>query len=200
MEKVTIGNAELWHGDCLGIWQDLPEVDAVISDPPYPNGADLFVDGIKKAKAFICLYECKEWLLFWDEMTEPPAPQPLVAKHAWHRTNTNRPDNYEIIYHYHQDGKKKASRILPFAVIAVGLTGCTEATGHPTQKNVKLMERLITMTKANVILDPFMGSGTTGVAAMNLEKQFIGIERERKYFDIACERIDAAQAQGRLAI
>jgi len=48
------------------------------------------------------------------------------------------------------------------------------------------------------ILDPFMGSGTTGVACANLGRKFIGIELEQKYFDIACERIEAAQAQGRL--
>jgi DNA modification methylase len=48
------------------------------------------------------------------------------------------------------------------------------------------------------ILDPFMGSGTTGVACMNLGRSFIGIEREPKYFDIACRRIEDAQRQGRL--
>ena len=48
------------------------------------------------------------------------------------------------------------------------------------------------------ILDPYMGSGTTGVAAMSLQKAFIGIEREPKYFDIACRRIEDAQRQGRL--
>jgi len=48
------------------------------------------------------------------------------------------------------------------------------------------------------ILDPYMGSGTTGVAAMTLQRQFIGIEREPKYFDIACRRIEDAQRQGRL--
>jgi DNA modification methylase len=51
---------------------------------------------------------------------------------------------------------------------------------------------------AQTILDPFMGSGTTGVACANLGRKFIGIEIERKYFDIACERIAAAYAQGRL--
>ena len=49
-----------------------------------------------------------------------------------------------------------------------------------------------------VILDPFMGSGTTGVACMNLGRSFIGIEREPKYFDIACRRIEDAQRQGRM--
>ena len=51
---------------------------------------------------------------------------------------------------------------------------------------------------AGTILDPFMGSGTTGVACANLGRKFIGIEIEPKYFDIACERIEAAYAQGRL--
>ena len=73
---------------------------------------------------------------------------------------------------------------------------------HPTQKPTRIMEWAITQAPTDVVIicDPFMGSGTTGVAAMNLEKHFIGIERERKYFDIACERISQAQAQGRLAI
>jgi site-specific DNA-methyltransferase (adenine-specific) len=48
------------------------------------------------------------------------------------------------------------------------------------------------------VLDPFMGSGTTGVACANLGRSFIGIEADPRYFDIACERITAAQAQGRL--
>ena len=49
-----------------------------------------------------------------------------------------------------------------------------------------------------LVLDPFIGSGTTGVAAHNIQRQFIGIEREPKYFDIACRRIEDAQRQGRL--
>lgn len=49
-----------------------------------------------------------------------------------------------------------------------------------------------------LILDPFMGSGTTGVAAIQMGRKFIGIEREPKYFDIACKRIEQAQAQGQM--
>jgi site-specific DNA-methyltransferase (adenine-specific) len=51
---------------------------------------------------------------------------------------------------------------------------------------------------AGVVLDPFMGSGTTGVACAQLGRKFIGIEIERKYFDIACERIDNAYRQQRM--
>ena len=71
---------------------------------------------------------------------------------------------------------------------------------HPTQKPVTLFEYLVrTYTnEGNVILDPFMGSGTTGVAAAKMNRKFIGIEREPKYFDIACKRIEDAQRQGNL--
>jgi DNA modification methylase len=71
---------------------------------------------------------------------------------------------------------------------------------HPTQKPVELMRWCIEMCKnqPDTILDPFMGSGTTGVAAIQLGRKFIGIEREPKYFDIACQRIEQAVAQGQL--
>ena len=73
-------------------------------------------------------------------------------------------------------------------------------SGHPTGKPLGLYEAFVSdFTDAGeTILDPFMGSGTTGVACMNLGRQFIGIEIEPKYFEIACERIDQAQRQGRL--
>lgn len=70
---------------------------------------------------------------------------------------------------------------------------------HPTQKPVRLMTWTIEqMGPCETILDPFMGSGTTGVAAIQLGRKFIGIEREPKYFDIACKRIEQAVAQGQL--
>jgi site-specific DNA-methyltransferase (adenine-specific)/modification methylase len=70
---------------------------------------------------------------------------------------------------------------------------------HPTQKPVELMAWCIEQAgNPQTILDPFMGSGTTGVAAIQLGRKFIGIEKEPKYFDIACERIRKAVAQGRL--
>ena len=70
---------------------------------------------------------------------------------------------------------------------------------HPTQKPICLMEWCLSFVPdAQTILDPYMGSGTTGVACANLGRKFIGIEIEEKYFNIACERITAAQAQLRL--
>lgn len=71
---------------------------------------------------------------------------------------------------------------------------------HMTQKPIALMVELLGLfsNAGNTILDPFMGSGTTGVAAIQLGRKFIGIEREPKYFDVACQRIEQAVAQGQL--
>jgi len=72
---------------------------------------------------------------------------------------------------------------------------------HPTQKPIALMKWCIDMLqKSQTILDPFMGSGTTGVAAVQMGRKFIGIEREEKYFQIACKRIEDAQRQSDLFI
>lgn len=65
---------------------------------------------------------------------------------------------------------------------------------HPTQKPVKLMEELILRhsNENDLVLDPFMGSGSTGVAALNLNRRFVGIELDKKYFNIAKERINSS--------
>lgn len=68
---------------------------------------------------------------------------------------------------------------------------------HPTQKPVAVMEWTLGFT-AGAVCDPFMGSGTTGVACMNLGRSFVGVEINPDYFDIACRRIEDAQRQERL--
>ena len=75
-------------------------------------------------------------------------------------------------------------------------------TAHPCPKPVAIYERLIKAfdQPRGTVCDPFMGSGTTGVACAQLGRKFIGIEIERKYFDIACERIDNAQRQVRMFV
>lgn len=70
---------------------------------------------------------------------------------------------------------------------------------HGAEKPVGLLSQLCGHGDGT-ILDPFMGSGSTGVACQQIDRPFIGIEMERRYFDIACERIDQAQRQARLAI
>lgn len=74
------------------------------------------------------------------------------------------------------------------------------AGDHPTPKPVALMERMVACSTdpGQRVLDPFMGSGSTGVACANLGRRFVGIEIDGRYFDLACERIEAAYAQRRL--
>jgi site-specific DNA-methyltransferase (adenine-specific) len=67
---------------------------------------------------------------------------------------------------------------------------------HPTQKPLALMEFLVKSysDEGDIVIDPFMGSGTTGVACANTGRAFIGIEREKEYFDTACSRVREAHA------
>jgi site-specific DNA-methyltransferase (adenine-specific) len=88
----------------------------------------------------------------------------------------------------------------PRSVLTFDIPPNSKGKLHPTQKPVALMAYMVQTysNEGETILDPYMGSGTTGVACMNLGRAFIGIEREVKYFDIACRRIEDAQRQGRL--
>ena len=178
----------IYHGDCLELADLWTCADVLVTDPPYPNAAGHFDDGVAAAREVLKAFPTGHALVFWDEMTTPDLQIPLVARHIWHRTNTNRPDNYEAIFEFHADGRKRPSRVFPFAVIYPGLTGCFEATGHPTQKNEKLMRALVERT-TGTILDPFMGSGTTLVAAKQLGRKAIGIEIEERYCEIAAKRL-----------
>jgi DNA modification methylase len=72
-------------------------------------------------------------------------------------------------------------------------------TDHPCERPVRLYEWCLNyMPKGQTVWDPFMGSGSCGVAAVRMGRTFTGIERERRYFDAACERISRTKAQGNL--
>lgn len=78
-----------------------------------------------------------------------------------------------------------------------GVLGVNGGKGHPTEKPLSLMAELVSdfTLPGDVVLDPCMGSGTTGVACLRAGRRFIGIEQKRKYFDLACERLQAAHDQ-----
>lgn len=182
---------ELWNDDCLNLLDKWRIADVVITDPPYPNNAGHFIDGIQDAIFFMQNYKCKHWFIFWDEMTKPPIDLPLVAIHIWHRSNTNRPDNYEPIYEYNIDGIKKASRVFPAPVVYPGLTGCIEATGHPTQKPIKLIRKILQVNKIKgLVADPFVGSGTVADACFRENVEFLGSEKDPKHFKDAVDRLE----------
>lgn len=90
-------------------------------------------------------------------------------------------------------GEQSPQNVLQFAPVD------GEEKRHIAEKPLGLLEVLVSLTDVGAtVCDPFMGSGTTGVACVNLSRKFIGIELERRYFDLACERIEKAHAQSRL--
>jgi len=195
MKKEIIGRATLYLGDCIEILFPIKS-GVIVSDPPYPNQSELFLGDIDTAREILASTGCEEVLYFWSEIDIPHCQLPLVAKHIWHRTNVNG-NIYEPILHFALDGRKRRSEVKAHAAIFDGVgPGCNEYEGHPTQKPVALMKWLLNKVPHPTIIDPFMGSGSTGVAAVQMGRDFIGIERDERYFEIACERIEKAQRQG----
>lgn len=219
IELVVIGNARLYLGDCRDILPTLPKVDAVITDPPYGIGmangmgggglggggkykrapkkyeggwdneppSDALLRAVVVLAPFAIVWggnhfadalpRAGRWL-FWDKVNSMPSYSD--GEIAW--TNL---EGYSV---------KKFTRCVN------GLASLRDGEReHPTQKPVDLMEWCMGfVSDAKTILDPFAGSGTTGVACANLGRSFIGIEREPKYFEIACRRIEDAQRQSRM--
>jgi DNA modification methylase len=211
MKIETIGNATLYLGDCRDILPTLPKVDAVITDPPYGMSFQsnfrkvqhdrIANDGDADLLSWACgIPTAHSRYVFcrWDNLRDGvPHPKSCIT---WVKNNWSMGD----LEHEHArqteiamfwpgpehswPGKR------PTDVVRSPRTGNSE---HPTEKPVYLMEQFVGWTHG-LVLDPFMGSGTTGVACMNLNRPFIGVEIERKYFDIACRRIEDAQRQGRM--
>ena len=209
-EKVTIGNAELWRGDCREILPLLPQSDLILTDPPY--GIDY-----GNAGGFAESSGWKNWrgTAEWDKERPPGWMFGLMLEKGkacviWggnYFTDLLPPTMRWLVWDKGQrnftladcefawSSENKAARVLTLPRAEAAQDG----KEHPTQKPVRLMAWCLDMhQKAATVCDPFMGSGTTGVACAMLGKAFTGIERERKYFDIACRRIEQAYAQPRL--
>ena len=207
-EKVIIGNAELYRGDCMEVLPTLPKVDAVITDPPYGIGMDGGNVGYKGFNDFEKLN--------WDKKAPPKETLESVISMApksilWGGNYFELPPSRCFLVWDKGNGFKGRSyaeaelawtsmdanvRVFGYDPLA---GGDYKGKKHPTQKPVVLMQWCIQQAgMPTTVLDPFMGSGTTGVACMNMGKKFIGIEKEPKYFDIACKRIELAQQQLKL--
>lgn len=105
---------------------------------------------------------------------------------------------HEIVLHF-TAGAPKYHDLGTANVLTAGRVGALDRE-HQTQKPLELLHKLIRVTSAPgaLILDPFMGSGSTGVAAVERGRRFIGIERDETHFETACRRIEAAQRQAKL--
>lgn len=223
IEQVIIGNATLYCGDCRDI-VPLIMADAFISDPPYgigfkygdsykDNGGDEYLKLLEVfiGKPSILLQYPEETMRYFVPMFG--VPDDCVA---WcYNSNTNRQFRLWNFFGlkpnfgaYRVKSKNPTDKRVSESVRSYDWFDdlqqvknvSLEKTEHPCQISVSQMERIILLSEAKTICDPFMGSGSTGVACVNHGIQFIGIEREPKYFDIACKRIEQAQAQQRLFV
>lgn len=206
IKDVTIGDCRLILGDCLEVTPLLSEFDAVVTDPPYGMSfkskrrivhcKPIANDGGTQMLDFACSLRARHskyiWMR-WDNLRDVPKPKSLIT---WVKNNHSM-GNLE-----HEHGRKTEVAAFyvgpehfftkrPNDVVFANRTG-NEL--HPTQKPVDLMIQNVRWTFGEVF-DPFMGSGTTGVACVKLGRKFTGIELDADYFDIACERIREAYKQ-----
>lgn len=215
--KEIIGDATLYLGDCRDILPTLGKVDAVVTDPPYginlntdnrrfsggnptsiakrgsnigsAGGERILEDKEPFDPSFLLEIEGDKIVWGWNNY---PDRLPRGACLVWLKRNDGAFGSFlsdaELAWMSKGHGVY-CRRDLSNAAIA-------NERVHPTQKPVSLMRWCLDFVpKAQTILDPFMGSGTTGVAAVQMGRDFIGIEREPKYFDIACKRIEEAYQQ-----
>ncbi len=215
----TIGDAVLYLGDCREILPTLGKVDAVVTDPPY--GIDY--DPTRSAKSAATGFRKDATKVIGDaEQFDPTFLLGYGLKHViWGANNFAQqlPNAGGWLIWDKRDG---GSLFRGFKMSDCEIAWCDHGKMvrtishkwcghlrdsehdlfvHPTQKATAIMEWCLIESGTDVgdiILDPFMGSGTTGVACANLGRKFIGIEIDPKYFDIACRRIEQAYKQPRL--
>lgn len=202
--EVQIGDCRLILGDCREVLPHLGAVGSVVSDPPYGMAFQsnhrvekhlaIANDGntdLLKWTCEIAVEHSRYIFCRWDNVRDIPKPKSLVT---WVKNNWSMGD----LEHEHARQTEVAAfypgprhdfpKLRPTDVISAPRTG---NSFHPTEKPVQLMEAFVEWTRG-VVLAPFMGSGTTGVACVKIGRPFIGIEVHEPYFDIAIKRIEDA--------
>jgi len=214
MTPVTFldGRVQLYLGDCREILVGLPQGLAILTDPPYGIGADKNLRANKKHGAAAAPskdYGTGGWDgqpadMAWVRELDCPSIVwggnyfefgPSSCWLVWDKENgTNGYADCELAW----TNLKQAVRRIKWrwaGMLQQDMANKEERV-HPTQKPLEVMRWCLGFLPPHLtILDPFMGSGTTGVAAVKLGRRFIGIEIEPKYFDIACRRIEEATRQ-----
>jgi DNA modification methylase len=210
--REVIGNAEMWLGDCREIVGGLTDIGAVVTDPPYGMAWNTKTDrfsGGSQASVSRRGNGRSDWSgVTGDE--EPFDPEPWLSFRQvilWGANHFGQrlPVGTTLVWLKRFDGGFES--FLSDAEVAWMKGGCgvycqrdtslmgeTLERAHPTQKPVGIMRWCVEKTTGTV-LDPFAGSGTTGVACARLGRRFVGIEIEERYFSIACRRIEQAQRQ-----
>lgn len=204
VDKVIIRDCTLFLGDMLDVMPMLGKMGCVVTDPPYGIGADKkyahsgIRDDDQWANArwdedrpgkqhFDMIRRVSDSVIIWggNYFTDylPPSSQWLV----WDKGNRD----YSLAdCEFAWVSQNKAARIFDYP----RQKAIQDGRFHPTQKPVSLMEWCLQFVNGSVC-DPFMGSGSTGVACVNLSRRFVGIEKEERYFNTACKRIEQAYAE-----
>ncbi len=207
-----IGDARLILGDCREILPTLGKVDAVVTDPPYGLSAERGI-GTNSRERFNPFVGTTAW----DDAPVDAAILAEIAAKGEHAIIWGGnyfalpPSSCWLIW------DKETAGITTFADCEVAWTNLPKAMRlkrhlwsgpymkvkedrvHPTQKPLAIMLWCLEQVpSAKTILDPYAGSGTTGIACAQTGRSFIGIERDPGYFDIACRRIEEAYRQPRL--
>jgi site-specific DNA-methyltransferase (adenine-specific)/modification methylase len=209
-----IGDCTLYLADCTELLPDLAQFDALVTDPPYGLGeggkmgnpkrrskianADKYGDFAwddKRADAAVALAQsiCTYQIIWGGNYYDlGPSRGYLV----WNKLNSGDFADCELAWSNLDQAVRKIDLLWNGMIRAEKHIERV----HPTQKPVGVMQFCLDQlpNEAHTVLDPFMGSGTTGVACVNSGKQFVGIERERSYFDMACQRMQDAVAQPQL--
>jgi site-specific DNA-methyltransferase (adenine-specific)/modification methylase len=193
----------MYRADCKDVLPLIGKVDAVISDPPYGLGKRM-QGGTWGAKQ-----EFKE-MVVWDNA--PPTVDFLLSLAALADTCVFWGGNYYglpptrcwLVWDKQNAVPTMADCELAWTSLDANTKRKSHPVGrvlhgHPSEKPLPIMAWTLQVVRASgTVFDPYMGSGTTGVAAIEAGCEFIGIERDPKYFDIACKRIEQAVAQGQL--
>lgn len=211
--KEVIGDCTLYLGDCIQVMPTLGKVDACLTDPPY--GINM-AGGFSGAGGFSKPIERRQYEGEWDNEAPERTIFDLIQKHSetqiiwggnyftdklpqgsawlvWDKQNT-MPTFSDCELAWTNINRKNVKRLV---YMQNGCMSKEKERFHPTQKPVAVMEWCLKQLaqEQRTILDPFMGSGTTGVACVKLGRKFIGIELEERYFDIAVKRIEEAYKQ-----
>lgn len=211
VREVIIGNCRLIQGDCAEILPTLGKVDAVVTDPPYGIGRDgqkktTGGNGGRKAydfkgwdvdrpapEIFEAIIAMSDHQVIWGGNYFADLLPPTAGWIVWDKGQRIDQSDGELAYSSYGG----ALRIFTQNRVALMIEGAE----HPTQKPLEVMRHsILHLKKVHMICDPFMGSGTTGVACVNLGRSFIGIERDPDYFDIAVRRITDAHRQADLFV
>jgi len=217
-EKVTIGNCELWHGDCMDYMRGLPDkaFDLAIVDPPYGIGADVTQaefggrKGFGKNAGHYRVYHETDWdnsaptKEYFDELSRVSSEQII-----WGGNYFDLNLSGVIVWYKGGSGTWKEGelakttlntfRVFQYSRADAYINHC-DVKIHPTQKPVKLYEWLLTnyAKQGQRILDTHLGSGSSAIAANGLGFDFVGVELDEDYYAAACRRIEQAYAQPRL--